>query len=93
MEQRRLADARGADDGQHLAPFDRQVELSEDLNGNGSAAVGLGQTVRFEKGHARRIMNQLRSASAAMAAKAPASRTSSGTESAGMVVPLGTGSE
>src|SRR5437764_1311568 len=62
MEQRRLADAGGTDHRQHLAAFDLQIEIFENLNGNFGVAVRLRQAASLEEGHARRRIQRRRAA-------------------------------
>src|SRR5205809_4684858 len=54
MEQRRLADAGGTDTRQHLAAFDLQIKIFENLNRDFGVAVRLRQAASLQEGHARR---------------------------------------
>src|SRR5438552_15169579 len=56
MEQSRFADARGADDGEHLAPFDMETQSSKNLDRDRRVAVRLGKIARFEERHRARII-------------------------------------
>jgi hypothetical protein len=56
MQQRRLADARGSDDRQHLAALDAERHVVEDRHGHLGVAIRLRKRPRLEKGHERAIM-------------------------------------
>ena len=54
MQQRALADAAGADDGDHLAGVDRQIEIAQDVDVLRADAVALVQRGDFDEGHGLR---------------------------------------
>jgi hypothetical protein len=58
MKQRRFADSRGADDGEHLASADFEVEILKDDDGNLGVAVRLREETTFEERHAWILLAQ-----------------------------------
>src|SRR5436190_24246225 len=53
MQQRRFADSRGADDGQHLAELDLEIQIFEYAVRDFRAAIRLGESPSLKERHAR----------------------------------------
>ena len=52
VQQRALADARRADDRDHLAGLDREIQVAQHGQPRGADGVALGDAAGFEKRHA-----------------------------------------
>jgi hypothetical protein len=55
VQQRGLADARGTDDGEHLALLHLQIEAAEDHHRHLGVPIGLRELLTFEEGHCVRL--------------------------------------
>ena len=59
VQQRALADARGADDGDHLALLDRHVEVAQHAHRRAGRLIALGEAADFDQGHGSALPSQL----------------------------------